>query len=262
MKTERGRLKAALLERVTDVCKGRLHFEKEMKIQGLLGITLDDEEIVLVMLDSVIPTSRSESRQEQHSVQVDTSQTPPLSLLTQLDCADIRHLSELGISNFPQQLLSHELRNETTTSTVLRSSASLSENVSLVLNDFNSDTNSDIKPMFEISNVTSLQFPKVNNCVDVSALSASNSDDDCILVDSPDENRSQSGAISVQSLTGNPNKGKKTFSQLKARTLPKRSATKLDASSSATVPTMQNDSAECASSSSLKEVTIFVCCVG
>lgn len=260
MKTERGRLKAALLERVTDVCKGRLHFEKEMKIQGLLGITLDDEEIVLVMLDSVIPTSRSESRQEQNSVLVDTSLTPPLSLLTQLDCSDIRHLSELGISNFPQQLLSHELRNETT-SPVLRSSASLSENVSLVLNDFNSDTNSDIKPMFEISNVTSLQFPKGNNCKDVNALPASNSDDDCILVDSPDENRSQSGAISVQSLTGNPNKGRKTISQSKTRTLSKRSATKLNASSGATVPTMQNDSAECASSSSSKEVTILFCCV-
>lgn len=51
MKPEQESLKTLISETVTLLCKNRLQFSKELKIQGLLGITIDENEIFLIQID-------------------------------------------------------------------------------------------------------------------------------------------------------------------------------------------------------------------
>ncbi len=51
MKPEQERVKNLLTDTVTLLCKNGLHYGKEMKVQGLLGITLDEEEVFVVHIN-------------------------------------------------------------------------------------------------------------------------------------------------------------------------------------------------------------------
>lgn len=51
MKPEQERVKGLLTETVMLLCKNGLQFNKEMKVQGLLGITLDENEVFLIHFD-------------------------------------------------------------------------------------------------------------------------------------------------------------------------------------------------------------------
>lgn len=54
MKADQERVKNLLTDTVTLLCRNGLQFQKEIKVQGLLGITLDDSEVFLVQIDERI----------------------------------------------------------------------------------------------------------------------------------------------------------------------------------------------------------------
>ena len=82
MKTERDLLKYLLCERVVQICQDKLYYERELKLQGLIGITLDEGEVILVSLDTMVLSS--DDRQLYSSpISFDSS-----SSLTHLYCSD------------------------------------------------------------------------------------------------------------------------------------------------------------------------------
>lgn len=54
LKADQLRVKALLAETVTLLCKNGLHFKSKFSIEGLIGITLDDEDIFLVSINETI----------------------------------------------------------------------------------------------------------------------------------------------------------------------------------------------------------------
>ena len=54
MKPDQERVKNLLTDTVTLLCRNGLQFQKEIKVQGLLGITLDESEVFLVHIDEKI----------------------------------------------------------------------------------------------------------------------------------------------------------------------------------------------------------------
>jgi len=51
MKTDQDRLKVLLIDTIALLCKSGLTFKRELRVQGLLGITVDDEDVFIVQLD-------------------------------------------------------------------------------------------------------------------------------------------------------------------------------------------------------------------
>jgi len=51
VKPEQDRVRNLLTDTVTLLCKNGLTYNKEMKVQGLLGITLDEDEVFVVHID-------------------------------------------------------------------------------------------------------------------------------------------------------------------------------------------------------------------
>lgn len=51
LKEEQDRIKSLLLDTVTLLCKNGLTFKKQLKVQGLLGITLDEDNVFIVHFD-------------------------------------------------------------------------------------------------------------------------------------------------------------------------------------------------------------------
>lgn len=54
MKPDQERVRQLLTETVTLLCRNGLQYNKQMKVQGLLGITLDEQDVVLVQIDETI----------------------------------------------------------------------------------------------------------------------------------------------------------------------------------------------------------------
>jgi len=61
LKADQQRVKALLSETITLLCKNGLNFRKEFSIEGLIGITLDQEEIFLVSIKETIRTALAEA---------------------------------------------------------------------------------------------------------------------------------------------------------------------------------------------------------
>lgn len=57
MKADQERVIALLTETVTLLCKNGLHYEKELRVQGLLGVTLDAEEVFIVHINEVLKST-------------------------------------------------------------------------------------------------------------------------------------------------------------------------------------------------------------
>ena len=63
MKQDQTRVAALLTETVTLLCKNGLHYERDLRIQGVVGITLDGSEIFLVHINETISEKTSENRE-------------------------------------------------------------------------------------------------------------------------------------------------------------------------------------------------------
>lgn len=62
MKPEQERLRALLVDTIALLCKSGLGFKNELKIQGLLGMTIDGDEVFIVHIDETFPESPTPSR--------------------------------------------------------------------------------------------------------------------------------------------------------------------------------------------------------
>lgn len=60
-KAENQRVRALLTEAITVLCKNGLKYKSKFSIEGLLGITLDDNEIVLVNINETVKEEASDS---------------------------------------------------------------------------------------------------------------------------------------------------------------------------------------------------------
>lgn len=59
LKADQLRVKTLLAETITLLCKNGLHFKTKFSIEGLIGITLDDEDIFLVNINETIKAAES-----------------------------------------------------------------------------------------------------------------------------------------------------------------------------------------------------------
>ncbi len=50
---------AILTEAITEICKTSLQYESEFMVEGLLGITLDQEEVMLVNINELVKKSET-----------------------------------------------------------------------------------------------------------------------------------------------------------------------------------------------------------
>ncbi len=66
------KLKALLKEAVTLLCRSSLTFKEEISVEGLLGITLDNEDVFLVNLNEVICNQLEASSSDAHSGKIGT----------------------------------------------------------------------------------------------------------------------------------------------------------------------------------------------
>jgi len=51
MKPEQERLRTVLIDTVTLLCKNGLHYGRELRVQGLIGVTMDDVEVFIVHIN-------------------------------------------------------------------------------------------------------------------------------------------------------------------------------------------------------------------
>lgn len=77
------RVKSGLRDAITLLCKTGLNFESELNINGLLGITLDNDEVFLVDIKEVIKNSN-----DYHSVSKDERRRRKSSTVTRLRVAE------------------------------------------------------------------------------------------------------------------------------------------------------------------------------
>lgn len=54
MKPDQERVRSLLTDTITLLCKNGLHFKKQLKVEGLIGVTLDDNEVFIVHLNEIV----------------------------------------------------------------------------------------------------------------------------------------------------------------------------------------------------------------
>ena len=59
MKPEQERLKTVLVDTVTLLCKNGLHFERQLKVQGLIGVTIDENDVFIIHINETIGDASS-----------------------------------------------------------------------------------------------------------------------------------------------------------------------------------------------------------
>lgn len=69
MKPDQERVRTLLTETITLLCKNGLHFKKQLRVQGLLGVTLDDDEVFIVHLNETLEEKSTACRISEESVQ-------------------------------------------------------------------------------------------------------------------------------------------------------------------------------------------------
>jgi len=60
MKADQERVKVLLTDTVTLLCRNGLHFQKQLRVQGVLGITVDDSDVFIVHINEAF-------NEQQHS---------------------------------------------------------------------------------------------------------------------------------------------------------------------------------------------------
>ena len=61
LKADQQRVKALLAETITLLCKNGLNFKREFTIEGLIGITLDQDDVFLVSIKETIRSALAEA---------------------------------------------------------------------------------------------------------------------------------------------------------------------------------------------------------
>jgi hypothetical protein len=82
MKTAQQQVRELLTQTITLLCKNGLQFNRSLRIEGLLGITVDDSDVFIVHIDENIlglPRSQSPSRTVKQTVRTSAVESPTLS---------------------------------------------------------------------------------------------------------------------------------------------------------------------------------------
>lgn len=69
MKPDQERVRTLLTETITLLCKNGLHFKKQLRVQGLLGVTLDDDEVFIVHLNETLEEKSAACRTSEETAQ-------------------------------------------------------------------------------------------------------------------------------------------------------------------------------------------------
>lgn len=75
-KEEQSRVRSLLLDTVSLLCKNGLSFKKQMKIQGLLGITLDEDDVFIVHINDAVGGAPDPGKKTERSGSRDSGRTP------------------------------------------------------------------------------------------------------------------------------------------------------------------------------------------
>lgn|SRR6218665_187530 len=90
MKTDQSRVQSLLRDTITLLCRNSLHFNRELKVQGLLGVTMDDNSIFIVHIDESFQAGFNEmSSNENEADDVDYGKVELVESIT-MDRPDIR----------------------------------------------------------------------------------------------------------------------------------------------------------------------------
>ena len=170
MKIELSYLKSLLCEKVTEICENKLHYKRELKLQGLLGITLDEEEVILVSLDtlSLVPESR------QLSVASNSPNNAPS--VTQLHGTNITNQSENDLENnnfqyrnsADNQHLFHLLKSDMTTCPDYSLLAGIS-NTQIAVDVSNVESLSSVKTLLS-NNLSQIKQSSIGICSEFDAI--------------------------------------------------------------------------------------------
>ena len=76
---EQSRVRSLLLDTVSLLCKNGLTFKKQMKIQGLLGITLDEDDVFIVHINDAVGETIENSKNLERRNSRDVGKTPEKS---------------------------------------------------------------------------------------------------------------------------------------------------------------------------------------
>jgi len=63
MKADQERVKVLLTDTVTLLCRNGLHFQKQLRVQGVLGITVDDTDVFIVHINESFNSSLPQQQQ-------------------------------------------------------------------------------------------------------------------------------------------------------------------------------------------------------
>jgi len=64
MQEEQERLKKLLHDTVSMLCRNGLHFERHLRIEGVIGITVDDDNVFLVHINNTVAASQDSAPQQ------------------------------------------------------------------------------------------------------------------------------------------------------------------------------------------------------
>ena len=104
MKEDQKRVSALLAQTVSLLCKNGLHFEKNLHIQGLLGITVDDKDVFIVHFDDRLWPKQMEKMSTSNDLPPSICSSSPNKNNNQLD----RNQNEKN----PEQQLDNKADNE------------------------------------------------------------------------------------------------------------------------------------------------------
>ena len=105
-KADQQRMKSLLTEAVTLLCKTGLQFCSEFTIEGLLGITLDNDDIFLININETVKTTELQTNKHKYSDVSDTQ--PVIDLIHDIDV----QLTGRQLSNDSGIFKRHPLDNE------------------------------------------------------------------------------------------------------------------------------------------------------
>ena len=102
METDCDDVKILLREKIIELCRDTLQYKKELKVQGMLGITLDEEDILLISFDTAVSTKK---RRQLPGQSARDSGIQDLSL----DSLDINYQTFLSGINIKSNVLQNQI---------------------------------------------------------------------------------------------------------------------------------------------------------
>lgn len=86
MKPDQERIHTVLTDTISLMCRNGLNYEKDLKVQGVIGVTIDGSEVFIVHINETFDISNSDADVELSNIGADDSKTTTLPLPSRLAC--------------------------------------------------------------------------------------------------------------------------------------------------------------------------------